>query len=78
LDLIKMSPTDPNIWNTRKNLSLLYAQVGDFQSAINQAQIAATQAPSDTQSQLNAYIAQLRAQMALPAPPVTTTSPVTK
>ena len=78
LDLIKMSPNDPNIWNTHKNLSLLFAQVGDLQSAINQAQIAATQAPTDTKPQLNAYIAQLRAQMAQPAPPVTTTAPVTK
>jgi len=79
LNLIKMSPNDPNIWNTHKNLALLYAQTGDFAAAINQAQIAASQAPSDTRPQLNAYVAQLQAQMAAPppAPPVTTTSTVT-
>jgi tetratricopeptide (TPR) repeat protein len=77
LDLIKKSPSDPNIWNTHKNLALLYAQSGDFPSAIEQAQIAATGAPSDTRAQLQTYIAQLRAQMA-GTPPVTATAPVSQ
>jgi len=88
LSLIKTSPNDPNIWNTHKNLALLYAQTGNLPAAIEQAQIAATKAPSDTRPALQAYIAQLQAQMAAPppapspaappAPPVTTTSAVTK
>lgn len=77
LNVIKMSPNDPNVWNTRKNLALLYAQKGDFPSAIEQAQIAATQAPSETRAQLQTYIAQLRAQMAAPLP-VTATTPVSQ
>jgi len=74
--ILKLSPDDPNIWNTQKNLAVLYAQAGDFAAAINAAQVAASTAPSDTQTQLLAYVAQLRAQMA--APPITSTAAVTK
>jgi len=76
LKLIQMSPTDPNIWNTHKNLALLYQQAGDFSSAINEAQIAATIAPTSDRLQLQAFATQLRAQMA--APPVTQTTPVSQ
>jgi tetratricopeptide (TPR) repeat protein len=74
LKLINMSPTDPNIWNTHKNLALLYQQTGDFPSAINEAQIAASIAPTNDRLQLQAYAVQLRTQMT--APPVTQTAPV--
>jgi len=76
LKLIQMSPTDPNIWNTHKNLALLYQQTGDFSSAINEAQIAASIAPTNDRLQLQAYAAQLRTQMT--APPVTQTMPVSQ
>ena len=76
LKLINMSPTDPNIWNTHKNLALLYQQTGDFPSAINEAQIAASIAPTNDRLQLQAYAAQLRTQMT--APPITQTAPVSQ
>ncbi len=76
LKLINMSPADPNIWNTHKNLALLYQQTNDFPSAINQAQIAASTAPTNDRLQLQAYATQLRAQLA--APPVTQTAPVSQ
>jgi len=74
LKLINMSPADPNIWNTHKNLALLYQQTNDLPSAIKQAQIAATIAPTNDRLQLQAYATQLSALMA--APPVTQTAPV--
>jgi len=76
LKLINMSPTDPNIWNTHKNLALLYQQTNDLPSAINEAQIAASIAPTNDRLQLQAYAVQLRTQMA--APPVTQTAPVSQ
>jgi tetratricopeptide (TPR) repeat protein len=76
LKLINMSPTDPNIWNTHKNLALLYQQTGDFPLAINEAQIAASTAPTNDRLQLQAYATQLRTQMT--APPVTQTAPVSQ
>jgi tetratricopeptide (TPR) repeat protein len=77
LKLINMSaPDDPNIWNTHKNLALLYQQTGDLSSAINQAQIAASTAPTNDRLQLQTYAAQLSAEMA--APPVTQTVPVSQ
>jgi tetratricopeptide (TPR) repeat protein len=74
--VLKLSPNDPNIWNTYKNLAVLYAQSGDLAAAINSAQIAASTAPSDTKTQLLTYISQLRAEMV--APPVSSTAPVTQ
>jgi hypothetical protein len=55
---------------------VLYAQAGDFPAAINSAQIAASTAPTDTKTQLMAYVSQLRAQMT--APPITSTAAVTQ
>jgi len=62
---------DPNLWEIHKNLALLYQQVGDLQSAIRHAQIAASIAPTDTQPQLQAYAMQLRALIDTPAEPTT-------
>jgi tetratricopeptide (TPR) repeat protein len=83
LNLVKLAPNDPSVWNTHKNLAILYQQIGDMQAAINEARLAASQAPTaptDYRAQLNDYVAQLRAQLAPPPPQpsMTTTVPVTK
>ena len=79
LNLIKMAPNDPSVWNTHKNLAILNAQLGNLDSAINEARIAASLAPTsptDYRAQLNDYVNQLRVQLA--SPPLTRTVPVTQ
>ncbi len=57
---------DARLWETHQNLALLYMQKGDLSSAIHEAQMAASLAPADAQSQLSEWVEQLRVRMTVP------------
>ncbi len=69
----KLVEISPNDWNAFKNMAILFAQKGDFGEALRHAQIAYTLAPTTQQPALNAYMAQLEAQLKQPPPTITST-----
>ncbi|HEX7976390.1 MAG TPA: O-antigen ligase family protein [Anaerolineales bacterium] len=56
---IKLSPSDPNIWQVYETLSQLYLTIGDVGNARQYAQSALSAAPQDQKARLQALVAQI-------------------
>ncbi|HEX9029151.1 MAG TPA: hypothetical protein VF823_08250, partial [Anaerolineales bacterium] len=59
LQTIKITPSDPNIWQVYETLSGLYLKIGDSADALQAAQSALAAAPQDQKTRLQALVAQL-------------------
>jgi tetratricopeptide (TPR) repeat protein len=59
---ILLAPTSESLWEAQKNLALIYRQTGDYRSALNFAQLALQNAPTNAALQIQALIEQLRVQ----------------
>jgi tetratricopeptide (TPR) repeat protein len=65
-DYIQAAPDAINLWEARKNLALIYKQMGDIPAALREAQAAGEQAPAEARAGLTQMVEQLRAQAAAP------------
>jgi tetratricopeptide (TPR) repeat protein len=68
---IELSPQASNVWEAHKNLALIYKQMGDLTQAFDEAQLAASLAPSEFTQQM----ADWAAQMNVPQPPASPAAP---
>ncbi len=66
LKYVELAPDAANLWEAHKNLALLYGQVGDTASALDEARAAIRLAPVETKPLLADLEAQLRNQAGKP------------
>ncbi len=62
-NVLRIMPDDPTIWNTHKNLAILYNQIGDPESALPHVEQALARAPIDNRPEMAAFRSEIIAQI---------------
>ena len=62
-NVLRIMPDDPTIWNTHKNLAILYHRIGDPESALPHVEQALARAPTDHRQEIAAFRSEIIARI---------------